>query len=70
MNIVQEIFSNHSGWENIFQKGRVKKPQLVLVFGKRELVSQNHVYDDLKNKYPNPTETSVLIKINIFELLK
>jgi hypothetical protein len=52
MNIVQEIFSNHSGWENIFQKGRVKKPQLVLVFGKRELVSQNHVYDDLKNKYP------------------
>lgn len=52
MKITQEIFQKDSGWRNIFQKGKVENPQLVLAFGNREIVQQEHVNIDLKNKYP------------------
>ncbi|MFK7775464.1 MAG: FIST signal transduction protein [Saprospiraceae bacterium] len=53
MKIVQEIFTKDSGWKNVFQNGSVTNPQLVLVFGNREIVSHDLIYNDLKSKYPN-----------------
>lgn len=53
MKIVQEIFTKDSGWKNVFQNGSVQNPQLVLVFGNREIVSHDQIFNDLKNKYPN-----------------
>ena len=51
MKIVQEIFTSESGWKSILENGSIKNPQLVLVFGNREIISQHQVYDELKNKY-------------------
>lgn len=52
MKIVQEIFKEEFGWENIFQNGSISNPQVVLAFGNREIISQNQIYQELKNKYP------------------
>lgn len=53
MKIVQEVYTTASGWKNIFQKGTIKHPQLVLAFGNREIISEHQVYSELKNKYPS-----------------
>ncbi len=52
MKIVQEIFTKESGWKSISQNASIDNPQLVLVFGNREIISQHQVYNELKNKYP------------------
>jgi hypothetical protein len=52
MKIVQETFTTESGWKSILMNESIKNPQLVLVFGNREIISQHQVYDELKNKYP------------------
>ena len=48
MKIVKEIFQKESGWKNIFQKGNVNNPQIVLAFENREIISENQVYQELK----------------------
>lgn len=53
MKIIQEIFQEDSGWKEIFHKGSVVNPQIVLAFGNREIVAQNKIYQELKYKYPS-----------------
>ena len=53
MQIRQETFKFNSGWETIFNKGKVQNPQVVLSFGNRSVISNNGIFNQIKDKYPD-----------------
>ena len=51
MFILQEIFESDSGWKTVFKKGEIQNPQIVLAFGNRGVISDDSIYQQLKEKY-------------------
>lgn len=53
MQIEQKKWGENSGWKNVIKCKSKNHPQLVLVFGGRELLIENEKYNEIKGFYPH-----------------